>query len=520
MFRCPASIAAFAALALASVTPPAHAQQDTLRVRINADIRSTDPGVNRDGNTDTVMMHLFEGLVGFREDTSVGPMLADKIEAAPDGLSYRFTLRDGVTFHNGAPLTAEDVAFAWKRYLDPETKWRCQPDFTGKGVAKIAAIETPDPRTVVFRLEKPTALFLTYMARTDCAAAGIYHRSSLGADGKWSQPVATGPFKLGEWRRGQFVELARNDGYRPRTGDRDGHVGGKAPLVPKVRFVVIPDSSAAKAALLSGSIDLVADVSVNDMAELKARPEIALERAATMDLQVFLLQTRDPLLKDVRVRRALALALDLPEIVNAVTEGQSTASRSPIPPASPFRSAAMARVPARDVAQAKRLLAEAGYRGEPIKMLTNKRYDALFNMAVLAQAMAQEAGFKIDLEVLDWATQLDRYLKGDYQMMSFSYSARLDAALSFDMFSGPKDTQPRKVWDDPEAQNLLNEAMVISDRARRQAIFEDLHARLLDAVPLIALYSSTDVSAVRRGVQGYRGWAIGQPRLWGVSLRP
>ena len=133
--------------------------------------------------------------------------------------------------------------------------------------------------------------------------------------------------------------------------------------------------------------------------------------------------------------------------------------------------------------------------------------------------MAQRAGIKIDLEVIDWAAQLDRYTKGDYQSMVFTYSARLDPSLSFDMFTGPKATEPRKAWDNPEVQTLLRESFQTVDRTRRQAIYDDLVKRLMDEVPMVALYSSVDTSAVRRNVTGYAGWALGQPRLWGVSFR-
>jgi peptide/nickel transport system substrate-binding protein len=191
----------------------AQAQSQTLRVRLNADIRSTDPGVNRDFNTDGVVLHMVEGLVALREDTSVGPLLASRVEASPDGKTYTFTLRPGVKFHNGATLTADDVVWAWKRYLDPATNWRCLPEFDGRGAVKVVSIDAPNPSTVVFRLDSASALFLASMARMDCGGAGIVHRSSLGADGKWAAPVGTGPFKLGEWKRGQYVELQRFDGY-------------------------------------------------------------------------------------------------------------------------------------------------------------------------------------------------------------------------------------------------------------------------------------------------------------------
>src|SRR6478752_4848002 len=106
--------------------------------------------------------------------------------------------------------------------------------------------------------------------------------------------------------------------------------------------------------------------------------------------------------------------------------------------------------------------------------------------------MASEAGLKIDVEVQDWASQLDRYTRGDYQAQSFGYSARLDPALSYEVFSGPKATQPRKVWDDPKVEELVRESMRTGDTARRQAIFDELHKKLLEDVPLIVLFNPVE----------------------------
>ena len=100
-------------------------QAQTLTAVLNADIRSTNPGVNRDGNTDSVVLHMVEGLVGYAEDGSVGPLLAEKVEISPDGKTYTFRLRKGVKFHNGATMTSADVLWSWTRYMDPKTDWRC-----------------------------------------------------------------------------------------------------------------------------------------------------------------------------------------------------------------------------------------------------------------------------------------------------------------------------------------------------------------------------------------------------------
>ena len=501
------------------LTLPAAAQTGTLRVRLNADVRSTDPGVNRDSNTDAVVLHMVEGLVAYREDTSVGPLLAQKIDISKDGKTYTFKLREALSFHNGSALTAADVVWAWKRYLAPATQWRCLPEFDGRGVAKILAVEAPDAKSVRFTLDQPSALFLITMARGDCGGSGIFHASSVGTDGKWIAPVGTGPFKMGEWKRSQYLELLRFDKYVARAEPMDGNTGGKTAEVEKVRFVVIPDSAAAKTALLAGAVDLIPDISVSELGDLNGHPSVRIEKISTASLSCVLLQTRDPLLKDPRMRRALALAIDSREVVRGVTNALAKPNNSAIPEASPFHTAAQEVGFKFDLAQAKALLVEAGYKGQPIKMLTNKRYPSMFDTALLAQASAARAGIRIELEVLDWATQLDRYTKGDYQTMAFAYSARLDPSLAYDMFTGPKDTQPRKVWDDPEAQAKLNESMRSADKARRQALFDELHKRMLADVPLIPLYNGLQINAIGKRVAGFRGWQAEAPRLWNVRLQ-
>lgn len=508
-----------AAAAVAGLASAADAQRGDYMIRasLNSDIRSTQPGGNRDSNTDAVTQHMVEGLVAFLENTAVAPLLAERVALSEDRRTYTFTLRQGVTFHNGAPLTSAEALWSLRWYLTPATQWRCLPDLDGRGIAKVVAMEAPDPRTVTITLERPTALFLPTLARPDCGGTAILHPSSLNADGAWRAPVGTGPYRLGEWRRGQYVELERFDAYASLPGPRDGFTGGKAAHAARVRFVVIPDASAAKAALISGAIDVMGDVAGSEAADLRARPGIVVRASPGMGLTGFLIQTRDPLLRDVRIRQALALSIDAEAIVSATMGEDTVQNPSPVPSASPFHSAAQSQRAPRDVAAARRLLAEAGYRGQPIRMITNRRYPNVYDAAVAAQSMALEAGLRIELEVLDWATQLDRYTRGDYQTMSFLYSARLDPSLSYEMLSGPKDMQPRKVWDDPEGLALIERSMQVTDEAARQAIFDDLFRRFTANVPAIVLYNQPDFLAWRQNIQGAAPWPSGHTRLWSVS---
>lgn len=507
-----------ATVALLLSAAGALASDARLTVRLNADIRSTEPGVNRDLNTDMIHFHLFEGLVAYGEDTGIVPMLAEEIVQSEDGLSYTFRLREGVRFHNGAPLTAADVVFAWQRYLTPDVGWRCLPDFDGRGVAQVTAVEALDDLTVRFTLAAPAPLFLTSMARVDCGQSGIFHRDSLAADGTWSQPIGTGPYRLTEWRAGQFVDLERFADYAALPGGLNGLAGDKSQGPAQVRFLLIPDGSAARAALLSGDIDLIPDVDNRDAAELSARPDLTLTSAPTLGVSGLLLQTRDPVLSDVRIRRAIAHALDLPAMVEAIAGEGVAYNPSPIPQISRFHGPAQAVGYTYDPDAARALLAEAGYAGQEIVIITNERYRSMYETAVLAQAMMQAVGLNTRFEVMDWATQLDRYTDGGYMMQAFAFSARYDAGLSFDMFSGNKDEQPRKVWENPQALALIRQALSTLDPAERQPIFDRLHAMMLEDVPAIWMFNAPVRAVHGPRVASYTPWATEAPRLWAVRM--
>ena len=296
-------------------------------------------------------------------------------------MTYTFALRDGVRFQNGASLTASDVKWTWQHYLNPKTQWRCLPEFDGRGGAKIVNVATPDPHTVVFQLDQPNGLFLASMARPDCGGSGILHPDSVAADGTWKAPIGTGPFQLGDWQRGQYVELNRFTEYSVRSeATVDGYTGNKQPLVDKVRFVVIPDVASAKAALLAKGVDLLPDVTALDAEELKAMPGLNISVSPIMAICGLLFQTRDPLLQDVRIRRAIALSMDYVQMVAALSNGLSTPNNSAIPQTSAYYDGVARKGYTYDLDKARALLGEAGYHGQPIKMLVNKRYQQMFDM--------------------------------------------------------------------------------------------------------------------------------------------
>lgn len=488
-----------------------------LRARLNADIISSDPGTRRDLNTDAVLLHVVEGLVASRNDGSVAPMLASGWTISPDGKTYRFALRRDVRFHNGAPLTSREVVWSLKRYLDPGTHWRCRADLSAGGIAEVRDVAAPDPYSVTITLDRRAPLFLKVLARSDCGGTGILHPASLGPDGAWRQPIGTGPFEWREWRRNQYVELARFAGYRSLPGGPDGNAGGKHALVDTLRFEAIPDGSAASAALLRGSLDVLDGLAPNELGAIQGASGIRLVDSPVMDFYGILFQTRDPLLADPRLRKAIALSIDVASLTRIATHGTGTPDSSPIPTSSPYFQQAQRRLIRRDLAQAHALAQAAGYKGQPITLITSHAPPEIYDAAIIVQAMARDAGINLEIQTLDWATHLARYSSGEYQAMLFGYSARLDPSLMFNAFVGDKQVDPRKVWSSPAALQLLRRS-IETEGSERQAVFDTMEQAFRDETPAVILYNTRRVTALAANVSGYKPWPGQTQRLWDVSI--
>jgi peptide/nickel transport system substrate-binding protein len=342
----------------------------------------------------------------------------------------------------------------------------------------------------------------------------------VAADGAtWIRPIGTGPFMLGDWRHGNYVELLRFPRYAALPGPGDGDTGGKHALVDRVRFLIIPDSSAAAAALMRGNLDLMDALDSNQLGIVRRDPDIRLMGAPTLDFYTILFQTGDPVLKDARMRQAIALTIDRTGLARAATNGTALADASPVPVASPFYGPKESVIGRPDIAKARLLAVASGYRGQPITLITNRRYPQMFDAAVLVQAMAAEAGINLQIQTVDWATQVSLYAGGKYQAMSFGFSAKLDPSLNFDLLIGDKNKDPRKVWDGEKARALYEETLQAPDPATRQAAFDRLNAAFWADTPAIVLFNSRRISGERSNIFGYKPWPAAQQRLWNVGIR-
>ncbi|WP_342358474.1 ABC transporter substrate-binding protein [Terrarubrum flagellatum] len=494
----------------------AHAQEPvrggSLIVRLNSDIRSLEPGINRDAQTDTVAHQIFEGLVAFQADLTVGPALAESWTISEDGKTYTFKLRSGVTFHNGAPLTSAEVKWSWDRQFT-QAAWTCKRLFDDNQGLKVEALETPAPDTVVYKLARPNALFLKQLANIQCGIL-VSHPRSVEAEGKWN-PIGTGPLKLKEWKRGEAITLERFANYSASKAPPSGYAGARIMNFDQVVFRVVPDASAAEAALQTGAVDILPDIESDRVEELKKR-KVAISTKPGLGFAAILIQTKDPLLSNQKLRLALAHAIDREQIAEVRSSGLTKANPSGVSDSSSYYDESFMAWPDYDPKKAQALAKEAGYAGQTLKIQTNKRYTSMYDNAVLTQAMLTQAGFKVELEVLDWATQLDNYLKGNFQLQSFGYSARFDPTQMYAALIAEKDKNPWAQWDDPQAITILADSGTVLDDARRKEDFRKLHAMMREQIPIVGLYYDPVIEAAHPRVKNYASWAPGKTITWGA----
>lgn len=502
-------------LAIPAIAGEEPVKGGTLTIGINTDIRATD-GIQRDANTDTIMHHLFETLVGYRDDLSVGPALAESWKVSEDGRTYSFTLREGATYHNGDPVKSADVKWNWNRRMNPVNEWFCIPYFDGSQGLKVEAVEAPDDRTVVFKLNEPNALFLAQLANIQCNG-WVASPKNVGPDGKWiaDSAIGSGSFSLKEWVKGQYVTLARYDGYKPLKEPASGYSGDRTAYVDEVRFLIVPDTSAAETAFFAGELDVLPGLEASRVEETKKRGMTVMS-VPGLSWTPMLIQTADPMMSNVKMRQAIAHAIDLDQIAAARTNNVAKGNPSAVAQASAFFDDDFLKWPEYDPAKAKALLDEIGYKGEPIKIQTNTRYQGMYENSVLVQAMLAAAGFNAQLEVLDWAAQLDNYLAGKYQIQSFGFSARLDPSLLYGVVLGKKSADPSALWDNDAATELYLKSTKTTDFDERKAILKQLHALMAAEVPIIGLYYEPVTEAVQPKVKGYSVWPADKQRAWGV----
>jgi peptide/nickel transport system substrate-binding protein len=467
------------------------AQRDpgTVVFLIESSPANLDPRIGADAQSQRIDALIFDGLVARNASFQFTPALAESWEQ-PNLLTLIFHLRAGVRFHDGRALTARDVAWTIESMIDPMLPGGVISP-RANSFASVESVEAPNQRTVVFHLKHPDNFLL---ANLSTGAIGIVPEGS-GRD-FWQHPIGTGPFRFVSQQIDQDVIVERN----PLSW-------AILPKIERVRFAVVPDAITESLELEKGSGDVaVNSLPMDSLPILAARPNLQIDETGGTEIQYLGFNLRDPLLKDARVRQAIACAIDRNLIIRTLMGGHAQPASSLLPPDHWAWTGDVARYDY-DPARAARLLDEAGYnRGADgirfhVTMKTSNDEGARLRAAVLQQQLAA-VGIALEIRSYEFATFYSDVARGAFQI----YSLRWAGIEQPDIFSfafatanfSPKGLN-RSHYSNPSLDALLGDAAQSEEMARRRAEYVEAQQILARDLPAINLwYMDTIVVHNRR----------------------
>lgn len=422
-----------------------------------------------------------EGLVDLDKHANLVPGLAESWEITPDGRVYTFHLRRGVKFHSGDELTAEDVKASFEHAMDKKTGayYRTNLDL-------VETIEIPDRYTVRVSLKKASTPFLSNIYGSLIPV--VSRKSLLTLD---TNPVGTGPFVFEEWEQGLYLRLRRFKDYWKQG----------RPYVEEVEFRFVPEESVRYTALRAGDVDMADELPPQRMADLKASPQkgfrtIGIPGGGYIILQI---NTRRHPLGDVRVRQAIAFALDKQEILNATRSGEGEATNQLHPKGAPWYFDVEDRK--RDLPAARRLLTEAGLsQGFTVPFMVSPKY---LSTAQVMQAQLKPAGIQLEFDQVDDATRLQRESKADFSMDLAGMGYPLDPDRFFLYFYSKTGTRNFSGYNSPEFDRLYEKALVEQDFPKRKQLYTDMTRLIQRDVPEMVILSANRYFGWRDHIKGF-----------------
>ena len=464
---------------------------NTLVMIIDSSPTNLDPRVGLDAQSERIDNLIFDDLLSRGDDLNVAPGLAERWEV-PDPLTYIFHLQRGVKFHDGRPLTSRDVKWTFDSLL--QGKIRSTKTAAYRFVDRIDA---PDDFTVIFRMKEPDAALLWNVSD---GAIGIV---PYGSGNEMSRnPIGSGPFKFVSAETDRDVTIERNDEYW----------GDKAKLA-RVRFAVVVDATTQALELRKGSADVVINAmfTPDTVITLQREPNLAIERAAGTRLAYLAFNVRDPILKDARVRQAIAYALDRQPMIQYLWRGEAQPARSVIPPQS---WAYDGDVPPydHDLAKANQLLDAAGYPAVNgvrfhIAMKTSTDENTRLMVAVMQQQL-REAGIALDIRSFEFATFFSDVTHGAFQMYGLRWiGGNEDPSIfeyAFHSAKFPPNGANRSFYSNVKLDALIDKARRAIDPNVRKPLYAEVQQILATDMPSINLWYLDNVLVHTRRVRNLK----------------
>ena len=369
--------------------PAESAYGDTINYAINTDAQSLDPQVQNDTTSEQICLMLYNTLLRFEEDGSVGPNLAKEWSCSEDGLTWTFVLNEGVKFHNGKELTSADVKATFDRALNAEAGGLR----TTEVIKMFTAVEAVDPYTVTITTDAPYGPMEALMCNMFCGIMDSEMIDQYGLElGQKVEAInGTGPYKVVAWNRDSELQVERFDDY----------FAGASPT-QYVNYLIIPEASARLIALETGEVDVIQSPSADDLAAIENNPDLTVLRAPSVGQRLFRFGCDDPIIGNTLVRQAIVYAIDRQSIIDALFAGTGYPSTSCLAPVT--WGYTDLGVIEQDQEKAKALLTEAGYpEGFDTKIVTTERYAKGVQLAEVLKSQLAEVGINAEIEVWEWS---------------------------------------------------------------------------------------------------------------------
>jgi len=501
-------LAVLAATSLGLV--PAAFAQSTLKVALHSDLKIIDPIWTTALISTHHGMMVYDTLFSLDEQLKVQPQMVDKWSLSEDKLTWTFTLRDGLEWHDGQPVTAEDCIASIKR-------WSARDGMGQKLMSFVAEIKSTDAHTFIMRMKEPYGLVLATLGKSTSNFPFMMPKRVAETDPGTQITDATGSgpfiFKKEEWKPGDKAVYVKNPKYKPRAEPPSGFAGGKVVKVDRVEWIWIADPQTQVNALLNGEIDFV-EGPPHDLIPLLAKDaNIKLLVVAPMGRQYALrFNVLHKPIDNPKVRQAVAYALNQKDFLNSTIGNAEyyVTCKSLYPCGSPLQTTKgwEDKIDS-NFAAAKALLQEAGYDGTPVVLMQSTDIATLSNLAPVAKSLMEKAGLKVDLQAMDWQTLVSRRAKKDppnaggwsVYLTSWGGVDVLDpVATNFLNASCEKATFG---WPcDAELERLRDAFAKESDPARQKAIAEAVSVRAAEYPTHIVLGQYLHPAAFRKNVEG------------------
>jgi len=506
---------AFVAAASLTFVAPAHAQKrggDLIFLQ-----QSTPPTLDSATSTEqavrNVAMHLFEMLVTRDEGSNPIPDLASKFDESADGLTYTFALRRGVKFHNGKEMTSSDVKASVERYG--------RVGFDRADFTKIKSIAAPDKYTLTITLSERVPSFIEQLS-SPRAPMVIIPAEEASKEANKINPIGTGPFQLVEFVPDSHIKMKRFEDYKANegTGERNGFSGKKIAYVDTVTFRIVPEANARVAAMETRAGHFSESVPNQTAKRLKDSKDIQIVTLMPWSMGFAILNAGPGGggTAKLGVRRAIQATIDADEIMLISTDGVYRLDHAFNYPESQYFSAEVGKAVYNQAnpAKAKQLLAEAGYAGEEIVILTTSQIAIVKAQAEIAAEQLKAAGMKARVAVYDTPGYIAQAGKPDGWNI---YIGEFGLAPSIGPYGLPNFWTGLKNWQklvDPALEKSFNDLKTKTTLAERKAAIDAFYTRVTDQAYAIKLGDNGLLQAVRSEVKNFKPYRI--PRAWGVWL--